>query len=143
MEVIQGMSPGYAQAEAIRGWIQKNIEYRYGTSSASTTAFDTANSRIGVCRDFAHLGISLCRAINIPARIVAGFSQKLNQPDLHAWFEAYVGGRWYVFDATEEHTTGYRIAIAYGRDAVDVALVTQFGPLQLERLTVKVDVAGG
>jgi transglutaminase-like putative cysteine protease len=138
-EATQGAAPGYGQVEAIRAWIQKHVEYRRGASTSSTTALDTANARNGVCRDFAHLGIALCRAMNIPARMVAGFSRELDEPDLHAWFEAYVGARWYAFDATEEKTSGHRIAIAYGRDAVDVALVTNFGPLQIARLSVKVE----
>ncbi len=140
-EVTQGVAPGYPQVEAIRTWIHQNVEYRYGASTATTTAVETANDRSGVCRDFAHLGIALCRAVNIPARIVAGYSYALKQPDLHAWFEAFVGGRWYAFDATEDTTTGQRVAIAFGRDAVDVAIVTQFGPLVLDRLEVKVDLA--
>lgn len=140
-EITGKASSGYGQAEAIRSWINKNIEYQYGTSTPATTAADTAKQRIGVCRDFAHLGIALCRALNIPSRMVAGYARELDEPDLHAWFEAYVGARWYCFDATEEKTTGHRIAIAYGRDATDVAIVTQFGPLKIDSLKVKVSAA--
>ncbi len=93
---------------------------------------------MGVCRDFAHLGIALCRALNIPARMVVGYKHQLQVPDIHAWFEAYVGGRWFVFDASQARTTGNRIAIAYGRDATDVAFVTQFGLLMLTSLVVSV-----
>jgi transglutaminase-like putative cysteine protease len=140
-EIVAGASVGYGQVEAIRAWVHANIEYRYGTSTPATTAWDTSQSRQGVCRDFAHLGIALCRALSIPARMVVGYTPKLAVPDIHAWFEAFVGGRWFVFDATHEHTSGNRIAIAYGRDATDVAFVTQFGPLTLERLTVTVQPA--
>jgi transglutaminase-like putative cysteine protease len=140
-EIVAGAPLGYGQVEAIRAWMQSHIEYKYGTSTAATTAADTARDGAGVCRDFAHLGIALCRALNIPARMVVGYMQGLKVPDIHAWFEAYVGGRWYVFDGTQPRTGGNRIAIAYGRDATDVAFVTQFGPLTLERLSVAVTAA--
>jgi transglutaminase-like putative cysteine protease len=132
-------APGYDQAEAIRAWTHANVEYRYGTSDASTSAADTAERRVGVCRDFAHLGMALCRSLSIPARMVVGYLYQLDPMDLHAWFEAYVGGRWYTFDATQGAPRGGRIAIAYGRDAADVALTTQFGPARLEDMRVWVD----
>lgn len=137
-EIVSGITLGYPQVEAIRAWIHANIEYRYGTSTPATTALDTAELRQGVCRDFAHLGVALCRALNIPARMVVGYTEKLVVPDIHAWFEAFVGGRWYVFDATHDYTAGNRIAIAFGRDATDVAFVTQFAPLDLQQLKVSV-----
>jgi transglutaminase-like putative cysteine protease len=137
-EIVAGLAPGYRQVEAIRAWLQRTIEYRYGHSTQATTAADTARDRIGVCRDFAHLGIALCRALNIPARMVVGYIEKTRVPDVHAWFEAYLGGRWFTFDGTHERTLGNRIAIAYGRDATDVAFVTHFGPLTLTRLEVAV-----
>jgi len=140
-EIVMNQSPGYDQAEAIRHWIQSNVEYRYGTSDASTSAVDTAEEQIGVCRDFAHLGIALCRSLSIPARMVVGYLYQLDPMDLHAWFEAFVGDRWYTFDATQEKPRGNRIAIGYGRDATDVALSTQFGPMQLTEMHVWVDAA--
>jgi transglutaminase-like putative cysteine protease len=82
----------------------------------------------GVCRDLAHLGIALCRGISIPARLVVGFLYGLEPMDLRAWFEAYVGGRWYTFDPTENAIRSGRLALAYGRDAADVAVYHQFGP---------------
>lgn len=139
---IVGDAPiGYPQAEAIRRWIKTNIEYRYGASNASTSALDTAEARSGVCRDFAHLGMALCRSLNMPARMVVGFLYRIQPMDLHAWFEVFVGGRWYTFDATQEDPRGNRIAIAYGRDAADVALVTQFGALELKSMKVSVEQA--
>jgi transglutaminase-like putative cysteine protease len=132
------LPPGYQQVEAITMWIHRNVTYQYGTSNASTSALETANSRQGVCRDMAHLGIALCRALSIPARFVSGFLHELDPMDLHAWFEAYIGTRWYTFDATQVAAKGNRIAIAYGRDAADVALLTQFGPLTLRDITVGV-----
>jgi transglutaminase-like putative cysteine protease len=139
IKIVGDNAPGYDQVEAIRCWIQMNVEYRYGTSDASTSAVETAQKLEGVCRDFAHLGIALCRSLNIPARMVVGYLYELEPMDLHAWFEAFVGDRWYTFDATQKEPRGNRIAIAYGRDAADVALATQFGPLQLIQMRVWVN----
>jgi transglutaminase-like putative cysteine protease len=97
------------------------LRYKYGVSNASTSAIDTAKKRAGVCRDFSHLGIALCRALRIPARMVVGYLRLLGPMDLHAWFEAFVGGRWYTFDSTQKRPRGNRIVIAYGCDAADVA----------------------
>ena len=132
-EITADALPGYPQVEAIRSWINANIRYEYGTSEATTWALDTIESKAGVCRDFAHLGISLCRALQIPARMVVGYLHELDPMDQHAWFEAFVGGRWFTFDATQAEPKGNRVAVAYGRDAADVAIVTQFGPLELHR----------
>jgi transglutaminase-like putative cysteine protease len=139
-QIVEGASLGYAQVEAIRSWIFSNVEYCYGTSTASTSAMETAEARIGVCRDFAHLGIALCRSLNIPARMVVGYLYDLKPMDLHAWFEAFVGDRWYTFDATQAEPKGNRIAIAYGRDAADVAFATQFGMLNLLEMEVWVNL---
>jgi transglutaminase-like putative cysteine protease len=140
-QITSGVTPGYAQVIAIQSWIQANVEYRYGTSNASTSAIETANNRVGVCRDFAHLGIALCRSLNIPARMVVGYLYQLEPMDLHAWFEAFVGNRWYTFDPTQQEPKGNRISIAYGRDAADVALVTQFGPANLTDMNIWVRAA--
>jgi len=139
VEITKNSVPGYDQAEAIRRWIHENVVYQYGTSDASTSAVDTADKRIGVCRDFTHLGITLCRALNIPARMVVGYLYKLDPMDLHAWFEAYVDGRWFTFDATQNQPRGNRITVAYGRDAADVAFTTQFGAMTLNSMKVWVD----
>jgi transglutaminase-like putative cysteine protease len=138
-EIIADLTSGYEQAEAIRAWVRANITYRYGTSDASTSARDTLEERAGVCRDLAHLGIALCRSLDIPARLVVGYLYKLDPMDLHAWFEAFVDGRWYTFDATQDEPRGGRIAIAYGRDAADVALATLFGPVVMENMHVWVE----
>jgi transglutaminase-like putative cysteine protease len=135
-EIVTGYAPGYDQVEAIRSWIHTQIEYRYGTSNISTSAVDIAHQRVGVCRDFTHLGIALCRALNIPARMVVGYLYQLEPMDLHAWFEAYINDQWYIFDATQDQPRGNRVAIAYGRDAADVALSTQFGSLNLTNMEV-------
>ena len=96
-----------------------------------------------VCRDLAHLGIACCRALTIPARMVVGYLENLKPMDLHAWFEAYVGGRWYTFDPTQDDLQGGRVAIAYGRDAADVAIYTHFGvPVELLGMDVTVNRIG-
>jgi transglutaminase-like putative cysteine protease len=135
-EIVADYLPGYDRVEAIRAWIHDRIEYRYGTSDSSTSALDTAEQRVGVCRDFAHLGIALCRALDIPARMVVGYLYELEPMDLHAWFEAYLNGKWYTFDSTQSQPRGNRIAIAYGRDAADVAFATQFCPITLTKMEV-------
>jgi transglutaminase-like putative cysteine protease len=140
-QIVGDCQSGYAQVSAIQKWIHANIKYQYESSDSSTSALDTSNSRVGVCRDFAHFGIALCRSLNIPARMVAGYLYQLKPMDLHAWFEAFVGDQWYTFDATQNETTGNRIAIASGRDAADVALVTHFGPLTLTQMRVWVNEA--
>jgi transglutaminase-like putative cysteine protease len=139
-EIAGNVRPGYAQVEAIRSWIEKNIEYKRGTSDEHTSGLDTYKLRAGVCRDFAHVGVTLCRALTIPARMVVGYLHKLQPPmDQHAWFEAFVGGRWYTFDATQKEPRGGRIVIAYGRDAADVAITTPFGPIEVDDMTVTVE----
>ncbi len=137
--IVADATPGYDQVEAIRSWIHTNVEYCYGTSNGSTSAQETFTQRRGVCRDFAHLGIALCRGLDIPARIVTGYLHQLKPMDMHAWFEAFVAGRWYTFDATQAQPCGGRIVVAYGRDATDVALAIEFGPATLNSMRVWVD----
>jgi transglutaminase-like putative cysteine protease len=138
LSIIGNAAPDFGQAAMIRTWVHQNVRYESGSSNSFTTALETLNTRCGVCRDFSHLSIALCRAINIPARMVVGFLYQLQPMDLHAWFEAYIGGRWYTFDATEPVTRGNRIVVAYGRDAADVALATMFGNFTLESMAVSV-----
>ena len=136
--IVGDMPSNYQQVAHIRSWVHHNITYESGSSNSSTSALETANMKRGVCRDFAHLGIALCRAINVPARMVVGFLHLLNPMDLHAWFEAFIGGRWFTFDATQSETTGNRIVLAYGRDAADVALATMFGSFTMQNMSVTV-----
>jgi transglutaminase-like putative cysteine protease len=140
-QVVGNAAPGYGQAEAIRAWIHANLAYRYGTSDASTDASATLARGAGVCRDFAHVGIALTRALHIPARMVVGYLHGLEPMDLHAWFEAYVGGRWYTFDATQGQARGGRVVLAYGRDAADVAFISNYAPLETVAMKVWVEVA--
>lgn len=135
--IVGNANLGYEQVEAIRNWIYWNIRYEYNTTNTSTTALDVSWNRVGVCRDFTHLGIALCRCLCIPARMVTGYMSKLSFMDIHAWFEAYIGGQWYIFDAVQPQTEGYRIVLGYGRDAADVAMVTQYGNAALQSLDVE------
>ncbi|MET0290180.1 MAG: transglutaminase family protein [Pseudoxanthomonas sp.] len=130
LDIVGDAEPGYAQVETIRSWIERNIEYRYGVSNAHSDAQETLDQRAGVCRDFAHVGIALCRSLDIPARMVVGWLHELKPMDLHAWFEAYVGDAWYAFDATQTERKGGRIVIGYGRDAADVAFLMSYRPLK-------------
>lgn len=138
--ISRNAAPGYAQAESIRAWINENLEYRYGVSSISTDAMDSLGHGAGVCRDFAHVGIALCRSLTLPARIVVGFLHGLEPMDLHAWFEVFLDGRWYTFDATQREPKGGRIVLAYGRDAADVAFISDYGSSPLEVTKMRVDV---
>lgn len=126
--ITTGQLPGYDQVAAIENWIRDNIRYEPYNSDIQVSAIDVNARGWGVCRDFSHLGISLCRSLSIPARMVVGYLYGLAPMDLHAWFEAYVGGRWYSFDATQVNKKGGYVAIGYGRDAADVAVYNQFGP---------------
>ena len=141
LEIAGGVPPGYPQVEAIRAWIQRHIEYRHGASDASTDAADTLAGGSGVCRDFAHVGIALVRSLKIPARMVVGYLRGLEAMDLHAWFEAWIDGRWYTFDATQAAPRGGRAVLAYGRDATDVAFISNYGPLETIGMTVWADLA--
>ncbi|MDZ7897671.1 MAG: transglutaminase family protein [Arcicella sp.] len=138
-EIIKNIEIGFIQVEAIRKWLFQNIEYQYGYTFSHTNSNDILTNKIGVCRDFAHVGIALCRSINIPARMVVGFMKDLPFSDLHAWFEAFIGNRWYTFDAIQKSTTGGRIVLAYGRDANDVAFITQFGNMEILSMNVRVE----
>ncbi|QDT64333.1 transglutaminase domain-containing protein [Calycomorphotria hydatis] len=136
--------PGYDQCTAIVNYIQQNIAYAPGTGQQIISATEVNQQSTAVCRDMAHLGIALCRAISIPARMVVGYLETLQPMDLHAWFEAYVGGRWYTFDPTQNSLQGGRVAVAYGRDAADVAIFTQFGnPVPVQSMVVEVQQLNG
>jgi transglutaminase-like putative cysteine protease len=138
-EIIDGQLSGFQMVESIRKWVKNNIKYEYNRSTSSTSALDTLEGRHGVCRDLSHLAIALCRSVNIPARFVVGYLYKLYPMDLHAWFEAYLDGKWHTFDATQGVTTGGRVVLAYGRDAADVATATYFGNMQLINMYVYVE----
>ena len=127
-EIAEGQRTGYDQVAAIAAWVRDRIAYRPGTSDFPISAVEVNQRRSGVCRDLAQIGIALCRSLSIPARMVVGYLHELAPMDLHAWFEAYVGGRWHTFDSTQGQLTPGYVAIGYGRDAADVAIYNQFGP---------------
>lgn len=117
----------FLQVKSITDWIYNNIEYISGSTNSQTSAFDTITERMGVCRDFAHLGIALCRALSIPARYFTGYAYQLQTSDFHACFEAYIGGKWILFDATKLAPLNGMVKIATGRDAADAAVASIFG----------------
>ena len=127
-EITAGHLPGYDQVAAIETWLRNGIRFEPYSGDLHVSAIEVNARQWGVCRDLSHLGMALCRSLSIPARLVVGYLYGLQPMDLHAWFEAYVGGRWYAFDATQSGVTGGYVAIGYGRDAADVAVYNQFGP---------------
>ena len=127
---------GYARVQAICEWVRGNIEYRIGSTNATTTAREVFMQRAGVCRDFAHLSVTFCRALNIPARLVSGYATfDEPPPDFHAVFEAYLGGRWVLFDPTAMSPLDQIVRLAHGRDAKDVAFATIFGPARMTSMS--------
>jgi transglutaminase-like putative cysteine protease len=131
MKQFGGLPQGYQRVQAIMAWVQEQITYTSNTSSGSTSAGDTFIEQVGVCRDFAHLMIALCRAVNIPARFATGTDYGadpvLGPPDFHAYVEAFVGNRWYIFDPSRTGIPMGFVRIGTGRDAADVAFATIFG----------------
>ncbi|MBA52994.1 MAG: cysteine protease [Pseudomonadales bacterium] len=127
-EITANQIPGYDQVAEIENWLRTTIYFQPGSSILPLSAVEVNRERVGVCRDLAHLGIALCRSLSIPARMVVGYLHQLEPMELHAWFEAFVSGRWYIFDATQASKTAGYVSIGYGRDAADVAIYNQFGP---------------
>lgn len=126
--------PGIGRVRAIEAWIHDSIGYLPGFSNSTTTAQEVFVQRAGVCRDFAHLGITLCRALNIPARLVVGYVHFDEPPeDFHAVFEAWLEGRWVIFDPTRMAPIDRLVRVGTGRDAKDVAFATIFGGVQMLR----------
>ena len=133
------LPPGYGRVKAIQDWIHQNILYKPGSTNSNSTAGDVLAQRAGVCRDFAHLGITFCRALNIPARLVVGYVWFDEPPqDFHAIFEAWIDGRWVLFDPTGMAPVDRLVRIGTGRDAKDVAFATMFGAMNMVRKEVMV-----
>jgi transglutaminase-like putative cysteine protease len=133
------MPSGHERVVAVVDWIRSNITYKAGSTDANTTAQQVYQQRTGVCRDFAHLGITFCRALNIPARMVVGYVWFDEPPqDFHALFEAWLDGHWVLFDPTGMAPVDRVVRIGTGRDAKDVAFSTMFGQVQLARKVVMV-----
>jgi transglutaminase-like putative cysteine protease len=141
-ELFGQTEPGGARVQAICDWVHDSIKFKYGTSNPLTTAVDVYKSRIGVCRDFAHLAISFCRGMNIPARYVFGYLPDIYVPvdpnpmDFAAWMEVWLGDRWWTFDPRNNQRRVGRVLIGRGRDALDVAMLTTFGAAAFRSMTV-------
>ena len=141
---FQSLPGGYARVQAICQWVKANVDYIVGSSSLTYGARDVLAIRAGVCRDFAHLLIALCRALNIPARFVTAYTRySTPPPDFHAVVEVYLGDQWYLFDATELVPLSDLIRIGTGRDALDVPFATFFGSARMRRLSPMVAQATG
>lgn len=127
---------GHRRVTSISDWIQANIRYQAGSTGPTSTAADVFHSRVGVCRDFAHLGISLCRALGIPARYASVYAEGLSPQDFHAVFQAYLigprGGAWYTFDASHMSSSDALVRIAAGQDAADVAFAWPQGEVDYD-----------
>jgi transglutaminase-like putative cysteine protease len=137
-----GSLRGGQKVIAILAWIAEHVDYEAGVSHSGTTAIDTFIDRAGVCRDFSHLVIALCRAANIPARAVSAYAWKLEPPDLHAVAEVYLGGRWRLVDATGLAPIEGLVRVATGRDAADIAFMTILGSATLVEQHFKIDRIG-
>ena len=141
--------PGYGRVRAICAHVHQHLRFRYGSTSALSTAADVNASGLGVCRDFAHLAISFCRALNIPARYVFGYLPEIDMPpsgvptDFAAWMQVWLADRWWTFDPRNNMRRKGRIVIGTGRDAADVAMATTFGGPELESMTVHADAPRG
>lgn len=127
---------GYARVTQICDWINGNLDYQAGSSGESTSACDVLIQRVGVCRDYAHLAIALCRALCIPARYISGYAVGLEPPDFHGFFEAYLGSRWYLFDATRMAPVSGFVRIGTGRDASDASFATIIGAATMTTMAV-------
>jgi transglutaminase-like putative cysteine protease len=141
-QLFGGTRPGWERVQAICDYVNGSLRFAYGSSWVGTTAIDALTAGSGVCRDYAHLAISFCRAMSIPARYVFGYLpdievEALPAPmDFAAWFEVYLGDRWWTFDARNNVRRKGRVLIARGRDALDVAMVTSYGNAILHEMTV-------
>ena len=143
-----GLVPGYRRVQAICEYVHGHLTFQYGSSTPLSSAVDVNQAGRGVCRDFTHLAISFCRALNIPARYVFGYLPDLDVPidpapmDFAAWMEVYLGGHWHTFDPRNNAPRIGRVLIAYGRDAADVPLTHIFGPGTLSGFCVWAEEAG-
>jgi transglutaminase-like putative cysteine protease len=142
-------TPGWARVQAICDFVHNRIKFGYENARPTRTAWEAYQEGVGVCRDYAHLAVTLCRCMNIPARYCTGYLGDIGVPlanapmDFSAWFDVYLGGRWYTFDARHNTPRIGRILMARGRDATDVAISTAFGPAELAGFTVICDEIPG
>jgi transglutaminase-like putative cysteine protease len=144
VNLFGGITPGWGRVAVICNWVHDNVTFGYQFARNTKTAMEVLTDRCGVCRDFQHLAVAFCRALNIPARYVAGYLGDIQVPisdpaDFSAWFEAYLDGRWWAFDARNNQPRIGRILIATGRDAADVAFLTSFGTANLKYFQIVSD----
>jgi transglutaminase-like putative cysteine protease len=142
VELFGHLKPGWSRVQAICNWVNWKVTFGYQHARSSKTALDVFTERTGVCRDFQHLAVTFCRALNIPARYATGYLGDIGVPkeptpmDFSAWFEVYLQNRWWTFDARHVHPRIGRVLMATGRDASDVAITTSFGIANLTGFTV-------
>ena len=134
------LTPGGTQVLAVLDWIYNHVDYVPGSSHGGTTAENTFVDRAGICRDFTHLGISICRALNVPARAVSAYAWQLDPPDFHAVFEVYLESVWWLVDATRLVPVENLVRVATGRDAADIAFLTTSGSCDLINQVVSVEL---
>ena len=145
LELFGAVTPGFSRVQAVCDWIHTRVVFGYQHARPTKTALDVYTERFGVCRDFQHLAVTMCRALNIPARYATGYLGDIGVPisptpmDFSAWFEAYLEDRWWTFDARHNHPRIGRVLMATGRDASDVAITTSFGMANLTQFTVVTD----
>lgn len=144
-QLFGNIAPGWGRVQAICDWVHENVTFGYQFASSTKTALDVYKERAGVCRDFQHLAITFCRALNIPARYVTGYLGDIAVPptdapmDFSAWFEVYLENRWWAFDARNNQPRVGRVLMATGRDATDVAITTSFGNACLVHFKITTD----
>ncbi len=131
-------APGHSRVQTVSDWVTSNINYEPGSTDGSSSATDVLLQRAGVCRDFAHVAITLCRALGVPARYVSGYGIGVEPQDFHGFFEAFIGTDWYLFDPTGMATANTLVRIGYGRDAADAPFATLVGRAELTSKTVEV-----
>jgi transglutaminase-like putative cysteine protease len=145
VELFGNVTPGWSRVQAICDWVNTKVIFGYQHARSTKTALDVFTERVGVCRDFQHLAVTFCRALNIPARYATGYLGDIGIPpsfspmDFSAWFEVYLGNRWWTVDARHNHPRIGRVLMAVGRDASDVAITTSFGIANLTQFTVVSD----
>ncbi|NEK17202.1 transglutaminase-like domain-containing protein [Rhizobium leguminosarum] len=137
------IAKGHRRVTAICNWIYDHVDYQRGSSNETTTASESLIKRAGVCRDFSHIGIAFCRALNIPARFVSCYAYGLEPRDFHAVFEAYLDGRWWMFDATRQANLDGLVRIGIGRDAAEIAFASPFGEMEAGPVKITIEHADG
>ncbi len=148
-QMFGGLPRGWQRVQAVCDWVHNNVTFGYSFARSTRTAFETFNERVGVCRDFQHLAVTLCRCLNIPARYATGYlgdigvRPTLSPMDFSAWFEVFLDNHWWAFDARNNEPRIGRVLMATGRDAADVAITTSFGAAYLKKFEVVAEEVSG